>query len=270
MFANVLTRFEYFENLPSELRNRIYKIVLKHKGPIQIIYPQNMWWTGVATLNFAAILATNKAISAEAKGYLYSLNTFAVGRVEQLNEFVARVPAGYRSFITSIEIVISPLPELYHYTSRPERLHLHHSLIEAFDLKRVCSTVCLNFASVVNVTIRTMPPVLAKRYSHNGRKVHTGYTNDVAGALSVLLDGMDGVQPMRVKRLSWLQYDDEDWLPTAVNPRGPTDAWNIPSLVEGHRADLKDENGFYKPLVVSEADLEAFYETVGVGHEGLS
>ena len=229
-----------------------------------------MWWTGVATLNFAAILATNKAISAEAKGYLYSLNTFAVGRVEQLNEFVARVPAGYRSFITSIEIVISPWPEVYHYSSRPESLYLHHSLTEAFDLKRVCSTVCLNFASVLNLTIRTMSPVFAKRYSHHGRKVHTGYLNDVAGALSVLLDGMDGVQPMRVKRLSWLQYGDEDWLREAVSPRDQTHAGNIPTLVEGHRADLKDENGFCKPLVASEADLEAFYETVGVGHKGLS
>lgn len=34
-------------------------------------------------------------------------------------------------------------------------------------------------------------------------------------------------------------------------------------MVEGHRAELKDGNGVYKPLVVSEPDLEACYETVG-------
>ena len=39
-------------------------------------------------------------------------------------------------------------------------------------------------------------------------------------------------------------------------------------MVEGHRAELKDGNGVYKPLVVSEPDLEAATRLLA-GREGV-
>ncbi|KAH7400212.1 hypothetical protein BKA64DRAFT_642366 [Cadophora sp. MPI-SDFR-AT-0126] len=218
-----LEKFEYFEKLPAEIRNRIFKIILKHKGPIHIIRSRN---GPIPSSNFAAILATNKAICAEAKGYQYSINTFAV----------AFPGAAYNQNIS----------------------HLDCS----------CRNLCPNFRSVTNVTIRPFHSEIAKRksLSQRGHRIFCEtWPREVGAVLLHILDGNDGVQPLPVKRLVWVLCEDNClWVQDeSSRPNVDIEDKNIPNMVEGHRADLKDENGVRKPLLVSEADLEAFYATVG-------
>ncbi|KAK0102659.1 hypothetical protein ONS95_006263 [Cadophora gregata] len=258
-----LEKFEYFEKLPSELRNRIYKIVLKHKGPIKIIDPRK---AGARLSTFAAILATNKTIHSEAKGYLYSLNTFTFGRQESLDAFIDLVAKEYRLFITSIDLIVNPLRCSY-TSSSGLATEYFHSMVQAEQLANLCRTLCLNFTSVTHITIRTIffDCTKSNRSWYSRPKVHTGNLNGVAAAFSLFLDGVNGVKTMQdLKRLAWCHGQDKDnWLAETIQPHDWTDPGNIPTLVEGHRAELKDENGVYKPLLVSEADLEAYYESVG-------
>jgi hypothetical protein len=105
-------------DLPPELRNIIYDLLVFQERPVAIATPRrkNAVKKTQQESHFAAILSVNKQTNKEAKTIFFSQNTFLIGNgwwgstmranVQALKEFIKRVPKECIALIREIELDI--------------------------------------------------------------------------------------------------------------------------------------------------------------------
>src|SRR5271169_1131895 len=88
-----------FFRLPSELRNRIYALILFTSTPYSNIYNP-----------CTSLLLASSRLHTEASYVLYSSTTFRIFPLQDFNPLptVRDLPYHYRKFLTSIELVLGP------------------------------------------------------------------------------------------------------------------------------------------------------------------
>ncbi|KAH7400211.1 hypothetical protein BKA64DRAFT_642365 [Cadophora sp. MPI-SDFR-AT-0126] len=263
-----LEQFDYFRNLPPEMRNMIYRMVLISKRSIQISSPLGKRRRGVAS-NFASLLLTNKATYEEGRSIFYLCNTFAVGNntwgrrylsnLHGLRAFMRVANRAYLAHINHTEINVCA--DKYPYSS----IAMQHAQFYDFEsdkgkeLRSICLLLLQHFRGLKTITIKACQMNMRPRRSNIPSQLEThphGDFETAGDALKLLLDGRQtGKRPLAaldVKRFKWYLAEGIvwDW------DRGGQKLNRLNSFagyVEGSRPDLKDGNGHWDPETIKDA-----------------
>jgi len=172
-----------FFSLPLEIRDRIYRLLLIQKFPINIRSPfKRRTATGcrrdkrrpvapTITNHFGAILQVNKQLHGEATPVFYSANQFAVGigdygsssssNFHGLKAFLARVPVRYISLIKRVVLTIHLIPEDRHWF--PDQARVFAFSGDASDAETISRILITCFTGLQSVLISW---IYSGKYSH--------------------------------------------------------------------------------------------------------
>lgn len=106
--AHKQARRTTFFDLPAELRNPIYELLVVEDGPIRIPYHANR--TTVDRPSEPALLAVNRQIRIESRGVFYGVNIFRASGFESAAQTLMKLNVFQLKPIRRLEINMSPCP----------------------------------------------------------------------------------------------------------------------------------------------------------------
>jgi hypothetical protein len=171
-----------FFRLPSELRNRIYALVLFTSTPHSNIYNP-----------CTSLLLASSRLHTEASYLLYSSTTFRIFPLQDFKPLptVRDLPPYYRRLVTTIELVLGPS-----WTSPPKSWKVNKSMV------RVLGSMASVQTLMVFVEVDPSHPVFAEfRISHGF------YTEFCGGLLRDVLKAMPGLKVVQISGRPSVQMD---------------------------------------------------------------
>jgi hypothetical protein len=171
-----------FFRLPSELRNRIYALVLFTSTPYTNIYNP-----------CTSLLLASSRLHAEASYLLYSSTAFRIFPLQDFKPLptVRDLPPYYRRLVTTIELVLGPS-----WTAPPKSWRVNKSMV------RVLGSMASVQTLMVFVEVDPSHPVFAKfRISHGF------YTEFCGGLLRDVLKAMPRLKVVQIAGRPSVQMD---------------------------------------------------------------
>ncbi|KAH7327400.1 hypothetical protein BKA65DRAFT_481110 [Rhexocercosporidium sp. MPI-PUGE-AT-0058] len=264
-----LEKFHYFRECPAEIRNMIYKLLLKHEHTIQIASPFRARPRREGK-TFAAIMFTDKATHAEASGWFYTLNTFAVGNnywgsrmlanLHGLQEFMKIAPRHWLARIEHIEINVCAAK--HPRFDDTERFYDHEER-EGKMLMRISRILLAHFRGLRTIVVKAVnlgDKPLPSSIQTGLPVVQRGDWEVAGDALRTLLDGYtlgSTVHPgLNVTRFWWYEADRIKWKWDKENTGDRKKS--LAGYVEAHRPQLLNHKGKWKVWGVTDDTMGLF------------
>ncbi|KAG4433282.1 hypothetical protein IFR05_011227 [Cadophora sp. M221] len=284
-----LKEFHYFRKCPAEIRNMIYKLLLVSNRTLQIISLLGARRRGSGK-NFAAIMLTDKATYQEARGWYYTLNTFAIGNnywgsrylanLHGFQQFMKVAPKPFLGMIRHIEINVCA--DKYLRNDGAEYF-FNHAEREGEMLMSICRILVQHFRGLRTIVIkatslgdRPLPSVVQGCLP----TVNRGDWEVAGDALRMLLDGYrrgnNVYAGLNVNRLWWYEAGNIKWKQEPGEPnqlRPPTPPGkkaerekSFAGYVEAHRPHLLNYKGKWKVWGVTDDSMGIFrrYDAMGL------